>query len=209
MTDANLALMTSIRTKWGGTIAEACKSSTVPESFLAALTANESGGNPDAKRFEHGVLTSLWDVLAGRKAAYGSLGRSDIVNFIATQPVGPALVAAPGSTSIITRAVQRLDGLATSWGLTQVMGYEAIVFSIDTSDLLVPLSGLRVSLRMISQFATVRDLDVTKNFDELFDCWNTGRPHSPTADPQYIPNGLARMQLYESLLHPDTGAVSA
>lgn len=206
-------LMTRIRDEWGAAIAEACKASTVPEAFLAALVANETGGDPNAKRFEHGVLAALWEVFQGRKAAYGSIGRDTLL-----QHVGLAVGADPALSphnfaGMFAAALQFVDGLATSWGLTQVMGYEAIVFGVSFSDLQNPVFGLRVSLRMLAQFAERYELDLAKNFSELLDCWNTGRPHSPTADPQYIPNGLARMQIYQELPpggeNPHTGAMSA
>jgi hypothetical protein len=198
------ALMSHIKGQWGAGISQICKSSPIPEAFVAALVANESGGKPDAKRFEHGVLASLWDVLAGRNAAYGSLGADDISRFILAGATG---AAAGGIRAIFTAALQQLDGLATSWGLTQVMGYEAIVFGMPLSDLAVPAKCLGVTLRMLTVIAHSRHLDVMNDFPQLFDCWNTGRPHAPTADPQYIPNGLARMKIYAELEPPK--AISA
>jgi hypothetical protein len=202
MPDANLELMTRIRDKWGSSIADACKSSSVPEAFVAALVANETGGDPDAKRFERGVLGDLWEVLQGRKAAYGSIGRVDLLAYVtaASSIAGP--VSVTGLSGIVSGALQRLDSLASSWGLTQVMGYEAIVFSITTSDLQVPSYGLRTSLRMLGQFASRFQLDLGADFAEMFDCWNSGRAHGRTADPNYIDNGLARLQIYQGLMPP-------
>jgi hypothetical protein len=199
---AEIELMTRIRDKWGATIADARKNAAIPEAFLAALVANETGGNADAKRFEHGVLAALWEVLQGRKAAYGSIGRDDLFNHIALAVGTQPPLSASGLVGRISNALQFVDGLATSWGLTQVMGYEAIVFGVSFADLQNPVYGLRTSLRMLSQFAERYQLDLGKDFSELLDCWNSGRPHSPTADPQYIPNGLLRMQIYQTLLPP-------
>jgi hypothetical protein len=202
MSDANTILMTRIRTNWGAKIAQACAASSVPESFLAALVANETGGDPNAQRVEHGVLVSLWEVLLGRKEAYGSIQRDDLYHHIVTS-IGPQPpLTSSGLEGRISHALQFVDGLATSWGLTQVMGYEAIVFGVTFADLQIPLFGLRTTLRMTSQFAERYQLDLAKDFGQLFDCWNSGRPHSPTADPQYIPNGLARKQIYEQLEPP-------
>lgn len=50
MTDANTPLMQKIRSAWGDAIVLACAASSVPPSFLAALIANESGGNAGAHR---------------------------------------------------------------------------------------------------------------------------------------------------------------
>jgi hypothetical protein len=200
--EPDIALMTRIRTEWGATIAQACAASSVPPALLAALVANETGGDPHAKRFERGVLASLWEVLQGRKEAYGSLGRVELLAFIVNASASAGPVSGAGFPSQLASALQRLDGLATSWGLTQIMGYEAIVFGVSFADLQNPLFGLRTSLRMLSQFAEHNDLDVTRNFSELLDCWNTGRPHSVRVDHQYLADGLARMKIYQELEPP-------
>src|SRR5579885_1982934 len=96
---------------------------------------------------------------------------------------------------------QQMRSLATSYGLTQVMGYEAIAFHTHGVEALrQPLSSLVITSRLLAQFASRFGLDLAKDFAELFDCWNTGRPHAPTADPQYVPRGLARLQLYQNIL---------
>lgn len=202
MPDTNLELMTRIRDKWGSSIADACKASTIPEPFLAALVANETGGDPYGKRFEQGVLADLWEVLQGRKAHFGSIGRDQIVNYVTAATPGSGSLTGVGFIAQFSGALQRLDSLASSWGLTQIMGYEALVFSVTVSDLQVTAFGLRTSLRMLGQFASRFNLDLANDFSEMFDCWNSGRPHARTADPNYIPNGLARLQIYQSLLPP-------
>jgi hypothetical protein len=192
---SNLELMQSIKTKWNVEITSACSTSSVPAAFVAALIANESGGDHHAKRFEKGVLAALWEVLLGRKAAYGSIGGADLVQFIAQPkrfPVNTPL-------AIPSDAFQRFDSLATSWGLTQIMGYEAIAFHSAIEALKAPDTELVITTKMLAQFASRFQLDVTKDFSALFDCWNSGRPHAPTADPQYIPNGLERMKLWISI----------
>jgi hypothetical protein len=198
MPDANTLLMTTIRAKFGAAIAAACEASSVQPEFLAALIANESGGNPDAKRFEKGVLDQLWNVLQGREAAFGSIGRNDLLQYISA-----GSVSFPGGASnadaSISVALQRLDNLATSYGVTQIMGYEAIPFDIQATAIIDPAAALHYTTRMLADFAQRFDLDLTKDFSELFDCWNSGRPHAPTADPQYIPNGLRRMAAYKAL----------
>lgn len=177
--------MQNIKTLWGAAIDAAAGVSSVPASFLAALIGNESGGNPAAKRFEPKVLLALWEVLLARKAAYGSIGRGDLVNFLASMQVD---------------AFQRLDSLATSQGLTQIMGYEAISFHLDSAAALQdPAKELVITTKMLAEYAQRDQFDLAVDFSEMFDCWNTGRPHAPTFDPQYIPNGLARKAVYEAL----------
>jgi len=193
-TPQEIALMKSIRDKFHVEIQQVAAGSSVPAEFLAALVAGESGGRPDAKRFERGVLASLWEVLQGRAANFGSIGRSDLLTYILP-------IADPRTplSQQLTTAMQRLDSLATSWGLTQIMGYEAIPFGVDAGTFTPPLSSLHYTCRMLADFAAHKGLDLTKDFSELLDCWNTGRPHAPTADPAYIPNGLARMAIYRDL----------
>lgn len=193
MTD--LELMQDLKTRFGTTIAAACSVSSVPPAFIAALIANESGGNVNAKRFEPHVLSALWEVLLGRKAAYGSIARSVLVGYVAGVPVPTINVPA----HLPPDAFQRVDALATSWGLTQIMGYHALEFGVALNDLNSPESGLGIATKMLTGFARSFQLDVTKDFGEMFRCWNGGHPTAQTFDPQYVPNGLARMQLWTSL----------
>jgi hypothetical protein len=200
---SNQDLMQSIKAKWGAMITAACSMSSVPAAFLAGLIANESGGNPLAKRFESHVLLALWEVLLGRKTSYGSIGRAGLVQFVsgASLPVYTAPATLPADT------YQRFDSLATSWGLTQIMGYEVLDSQLNSGpidNLKTPPADLVVTLRMMTQTAARIGVDVTKDFSEMFDFWNTGRPHAPTADPQYIPNGLERMKIYAQLAAGDT-----
>jgi hypothetical protein len=195
MTDQEL--MYAIKQSYGVTIDDACSSSSIPAAFLAGLVGNESGGRSDAKRFEKGVLAALWEVLLGRKAAYGSIGRSDLVAYVARIPVNtinpPAVLPAD--------AFQLLDSLATSWGLTQIMGYHIFEFGTSIEALKTPAGNLQVAVKLLAQFVERNQLDVrdAKELGELFDCWNTGRPDGVTFDPNYVTNGLARMELYGSL----------
>jgi hypothetical protein len=200
--------MQSIKDKFGAAISAACESSSVPPEFIAALIANESGGKPNAKRFEGGVLTSLCNLLQGRAAAFGSIGRANVLEFITPAKVNlqpPSDLWSFVSTQL-AGAMQRLDSLATSWGLTQIMGYEAIAFAVPVVNLQDPITGIPMTLRMLAQVASRFQLDMTKDFDEMFRCWNSGRPHATTSDPNYSPNGLARMAIYKGL---DAGGANA
>lgn len=189
-------LMQSIKTQWGAEIEDACKPSAVPPAFLAALIAGESGGKPDAKRFEPGVLRALWEVLLGRKTAYGSIRRADLVQFVAGLASPP--VSSP--QSLPADAFQRVDSLATSWGLTQIVGYHIL-------DTLTPPAltltnapySLEVTIALLERFAKEFAIDERREFDKLFRCWNTGQPDGKTFDPAYVTNGLARMAIWSSL----------
>jgi len=194
----DLELMQSIQTKWGGAIAEACSTSSVPAAFLAALIANETGGNSNAKRFEKGVLAALWEVLLGRKEAYGSIQRIVLVGYVANVAV-PA-VNAPAN--LPADAFQRVDALATSWGLTQIMGYHILESSAPVKTIAAlqdPAMHLAMALRLLAQFAAQFQLDVTKDFSAMLHCWNAGSPSAATFDPNYVPNAMRRMDLWASL----------
>lgn len=202
MTDSlDLTLMQEIRSRWQATIAAAVAGTSIPEAFLAGLVGNETGGNPDAKRFEPGVLTHLWEVLLGRKTNYGAVSGPQLKNYVATMPTTP--VTSP--VLIPANAFQRLDELATSWGLTQIMGYHILEWiSIPgwyraVDDLRVPESNLRSATLLLTTFANHFSLDLGKDFSALLHCWNAGSPEAATFDPAYVPNAIRRMDLYGSL----------
>lgn len=207
---AELELMQSIKAKWGDSISAACggaapTAQAALQTFLAALIANETGGNADAKRFEPAVHLALWEVLLGRKAAYGSIGGRDLILFVAGLSQTP--VNAP--QSLRTDAFQRLDALATSWGLTQIMGYHCFdpqIYLGVPADRMDWISGLKdgakslvVTVRMLAQFAQRFHLDLARDDEALFRCWNSGQPNGQTHDPLYVSNGLARMAIWTSL----------
>lgn len=191
MTDPLQVQMQGIRNKWGGVISDVCKTTSVRPEFLAALIANESGGDTSAKRFEPAVLVSLWQVLAQRKEAFGSITRDHLVAYL--YPAPASFIG--GLNAIVAGAVQRLDGLATSWGLTQIMGYNVLGVG-DAGKLADPTFNLRTAVAMLLQFSHRFDLDVIDDTVQLLRCWNTGRPDGTTADPEYINHGTQRMVCY-------------
>jgi hypothetical protein len=196
MTDQEL--MQTIKTTYGAMLLSVCSSSSVPPSFIAGMIANESEGNANAKRFESAVLSSLWQVLLGRKAAYGSIGRADLVAYIADLAT-PAL-AMP--TSLPGNALQNLDALASSWGLTQIMGYHVLEHGSPAAhhgDLELAEISIRSTIWLLAKFAAQFSLDLASDFEDLLRCWNTGRPDGKTFDPNYVSNGMTRKALYEGL----------
>lgn len=196
-----LDLMQEIRTAWHDTIVAAVANTAIPEKFVAALIANESNGKPTAKRFEPLVLVHLWEVALGRQAAYSRFMRHDLVNYLAGFTSTP--VNAPAT--LPANVFQKLDELATSWGLTQIMGYHVLEwFDISgwyrtVDDLRVPEHELRCASLLLTQFANEFSLDLASDFSALFHCWNTGKPDGQTADASYTPNGIRRMDLYGSI----------
>lgn len=200
--DPNVDLMAKVHTRWAEVIEITCRSSSIPPAFLAALIANESGGDPNVTRFESGVLGSLWQVLTGRKTAYGSITRSDLYLFALPKEI-PAIAGDLSEiATVFSGSFDNLGSLATSFGLTQIMGYHLLEGDLGISaisDLVKPQSSLLATLRLLAKFAKEFDLDLATEAASLFTCWNTGHPAGKTFDPEYTPNGLLRMHLYGSL----------
>ena len=59
MATTDAELMQEIKDRWGIQINESCVGTEISEAFLAALIANESGGDPDVQRFEPSVYERL------------------------------------------------------------------------------------------------------------------------------------------------------
>ena len=190
-------------------VLEACKYSSVPPAFLGALTANESGGDPRATRFEPAVYAHLRAIAEGRTAGFGMVRAESLAaEFTDMLPTKAstfharfldAPFAAEHAGKLARAEDEALRELATSWGLTQIMGYHMVGRPGTTRDLLEPSFHYRVALSLLAQFAATYQLDVAREFAEMFRCWNTGRPDGQTFDPQYVEKGLRRMELYREL----------
>jgi len=205
----NVLLMQSVYRDWHALLAGQCAASSLPEAFVAALIANESGGKLNAQRFEPAVFEHLKEVVLGTRAAYAPVGikrplaRPDLAAYC-----DPGVSEERGS---FTESLQCLHDLATSWGLTQIMGWHLIAFQsgLGVKYLSTPNGNLAFALRLMAWNAEHYGLDLAKDFGDLFDCWNTGDPmrgRVSTFDPKYVPNGLQRMQLYEGIALAATAA---
>lgn len=199
MSDAELGLMQRIHSSLGDSITAAVSSTAIPANFIASLIANETGGDATKKRFESGVLGKLWEVLLGRRSRYGAITISILEDYISglTPVRGPKVFPADVFT--------RLDELATSWGLTQIMGYHLLEWTEipgwyrTIADLRAPEGNLKCAVLLLTNFADQFRLDLSKDFEALMRCWNSGRPDGQTFDPQYVANGLGRMDVYGSI----------
>lgn len=190
-------------------IAEACGRSSVPEEFLGALVANESGGMADATRFEPAVYRHLMAVAQGQSPSYGSIDVTDLDREVSQ--LLPANAVAPharymtrGFAEIHSRQIRKtpddaLRELATSWGYTQIMGYHMVGRPGGVRQLLDPRFHFRMAVWLLAEFAIDFHLDLANDFAEMFCCWNTGRPHGRTYDPGYVSKGLGRMEIYHQL----------
>lgn len=202
-TAADTELMAHILRTFGALLAATWNrdGSNPPPAFIAALIANESGGDTNAKRFEPGVLVSIWKVLLGRKADHGGIGKAAFLRFIDPSSCDPA-GRVPAN---FTASVQRIDSVATSWGLTQIMGYHTVRLADvpgwrSIEQLQTPAGNLQFAMILLGEFARHFHLDPQKDFDKFFRCWNCGRPDGTTHDPAYVPNGLVRMNVYTELV---------
>lgn len=192
---ADLVLMQAIKNTWGPDILEAVDSTPIPAEFVAALIANESGGKADAERFESGVFARLAEVMLGKRKAYSPvgiqhpLGRVELLDYVE-----------PAGTSDFADCLNRLAELATSRGLTQIMGWHAVEMSrVMPGPQLTPTFYLHFTGELLVYFANHYTLDLGKDFEPLLRCWNTGKPDGETFDPNYVPHGLHRMDLYRLL----------
>jgi hypothetical protein len=189
-----ILLMHSIREKFSADIHEAAAGTLIPPEFLAALVANETGGDPTKKRFEKNVLLELWEVIQGRAPKFGSISGADLLRAVTWIPT-----TAGSQGAIVMVSMRSLDALATSWGLTQIMGYQSIPLGFQVEDLHNPAESLHHSQRILMDFVSEFKINPATDAEKLFHCWNTGRPAATTMDPSYAANGLARMEIYRDL----------
>lgn len=201
---AEVAQMKHIHERWGQEITAVAHTSTVTEPFLAALIAGESNGDPTAARFEPAVFEHLMEVCIGKRAAFSvagihrPLGAQDILGFIGTNPAS------------FVQGLHNAAELATSYGLTQIMGWHMVeLYQEDKMAKLIsdPGAQLTFTLQLLVVFANKYDLDLAKETEALFTCWNTGEPDGHTYDPHYVANGQRRIEIYQQIsqMPPATG----
>jgi hypothetical protein len=207
---ADISVMKKIGVSFGEAIAAARASSRIPESFIAALVANESGGNPLAKRFEILHFGEILAVLAGQRSTFNppgisrALGAADFAVFLNPDPV------TTGINLPFSVAMSRAVALATSAGLTQIMGWHYLEFDLAY---LLPAPSvdkqLRMTMNLLAYFANRYTLSFTDDAAKLFACWNCGTPDpAKTYDPHYCARAVERMKIYETE-HLQTAAIPA
>ena len=152
------------------------------ESFWAALTINETGifiknNLKVPKRFEPAVYKGFQGVLAGKIPEYENFHHTDLVQL----------------------PDEGIRELASSHGLTQVMGYHAVNLGHVISELDTPETHYLIASKLMAMFVARYYLDPQADFGDMFTCWNTGRPDGKTYDPNYAANGILRKTLWEVL----------
>lgn len=198
MTDAQLML--AIKVKYGEWIDTAVEGTPFRASLVAALVANESGLDDAAQRLEPAVLSALTLVLIGRKANFGSIGGQDLKKWLGR-------IQLDGQISPPVAIGLGLANLASSWGPTQIMGYQALAADYPLSDLTNIQTHFRHTVEILAdfqkRFGLVAPIGQVQSDGALFfTCWNTGSPTGKTFDPAYADNGMRRLELYEDLEAP-------
>ncbi len=84
---------------------------------------------------------------------------------------------------------------STSWGLTQIMGYHV---EGDPLQLMYPDVAMKETQRLRLEFNRQFSL-AGDQYDQMFRCWNTGHPDGTPYDPDYVANGLRRMEIWKGL----------
>lgn len=196
-------------------IAEAVTGTALPEEFLGALTANESGGKAGAACFEPAVYKHLKAVASGQAPSFGSIAWKQLSSALQQTrlPEGRLMGDALANdqclkeiTQAVTSAEESgLRDFATSWSFTQIMGYQVIGRKADIKSLLDPHLHYHLAIDILGEFAQRFHLELARDFESLFHCWNTGRPDGRTFDADYVAKGMRRMNLYRSLAQPANG----
>lgn len=163
----------------------------IPESFLAALTANESLGDAGAKRFEPGVLSRLVSVILGQRRSYNGVTAGML-----WLPPDPATKS---QEKYALDQIQHLQDAATSWGFTQIMGYHMLRWDREIALLVDPSRHYEFTLKLLSECTEV---DLSKDFEKMGRWWNTGKVDGKTYHESYIPNILRRMTQWAQI-HPE------
>ena len=179
-----LDLMVRVKHLVGPFIDEITPQTSVPAPFLAALTANESGAflvhnTIIPPRSEPAILKALRGVKDGIRSGYGR--------------VTPQMLGALTDSD--------LTKYASSYGLTQIMGWHTLVWGdCSLDDLNDPARHYHLTVRLLAEGAEEFGLDVTTEFEEMARFWNSGSPTGSTFDPLYVPNLLHRMTIWGSLV---------
>lgn len=190
---AELELMTQIKSKYATSINAAVQGTPFPPALLAALTANESGLDEGATRLEPAVYIDLSLVLTGRRAQFNEIGAADLKTYLGD-------IANPAT------AVLALLNLATSWGPTQIMGWQAVRRGYKLAELTILERHYVRTAQILLDFG--RDFKILPppgiepfpgGWESFFRCWNSGSPTGKTFDPNYPANGVRRLALYEGL----------
>lgn len=166
------ALMLHLYHSLNEEIDEAVEGTEIPPEYLAALISLEShpAGNRDSRRFEPGIYERLLELKYSGEP-FGYIPRRKVENL----------------------NDEKLRELATSYGLTQIMGYHCLELGCSIED-------LKGEFHLLWAVAYIRDhygkQVKQKDWDACFRIHNTGRADGTTARKDYVEKGLRRMEYY-------------
>jgi hypothetical protein len=174
----------------GRKILAAVAGTNIDPAFLAGKIGVEAGVRggkiiESATRFESGVFQDLKDLRDKGWCIVGGKTKNNYSGVSRQQIMGASEAA--------------LKALATSYGLSQIMGWHMINNLKGTiSDLRDPDKHLIYTIKLMElvtgQFLT------NKNYEACLRIWNTGKPTGKTYDPNYVFNALQVMKFAKPLL---------
>lgn len=177
--------------RFGSKIAEVCAGTPVTEEFLGGFVGVEAGTShgvisETATRFEPGVFHHLQLVRDGLAKSWSHITTADL----------------QGATD------DALHNLATSYGLTQIMGWHMI------HDLAGSIADLRDPDKHLGYAVQLLDVVADKylrlrNWEAVLHIWNSGTPTGRTYDPDYVHNALAVKAAYAAILANSPAAAPA
>lgn len=174
----------------GGKIKAAVAGTGVDPSFLAGkigVEAGVKGGKivETATRFESGVYQDLKDL---RDKGYCFVNGKKVTNYSGVK-----------RSQIKDASDAALRALATSYGLSQIMGWHMINnLKGAIADLRDPSKHLRYTILLMMIVAGV--FLRKKDYESCLRIWNTGKPKGKTYDPNYVHNALLVMKHAAPLL---------
>jgi hypothetical protein len=175
-------LAQQIRERFGRKISEACLGTPVPPALVAGLISVEAGKDrngqikEEATRFEPHVFAKLKQVREGTLTQYNKIRHRVLEN----------------------ADDDALKNLATSYQITQTMGWWAIHLGITVEELRNSDTHLKwaVQLLMLNAGRYIED----QEWANVLRIWNTGKPTGKTHDSDYVYNATSVMNAYRNLL---------
>lgn len=166
------AIMLRIYHTWNIEIERATLGTDISPNYLAALISLESHppGNASSSRFESSIYKRLLDLKHdGRR--FGIISRRKV--------------------SALND--EELREMATSYGLTQIMGYHCLYLGCSIEDLKGEYH-LQWAVAWMEQ--NYRGLPGKRDWEGCFRIHNTGHPAGSPARKDYVERGLIRMDMY-------------
>ncbi len=167
------AIMLHLYFKLEKEIARATRGTDIPPAYMAAIISLESHppGNRDSERFEPYVYERLRELKENNRS-FGKIKRE----------------------TLLTMSDAQIRQLATSYGLTQVMGFHCLELGCSIADLQGPYHlqwSVEYMMRHYGPHARKRA------WEACFRIHNTGRPSGQTTRKDYAEVGQARMRYYD------------